>query len=361
MHQNVLPCDPLGTSVRDYLNKYKIKRIFLVCGNSFLRSELWEQIQDNAGIDIVVFSDFSPNPERISVEKGKKKFVESRCDAIVAAGGGSCIDVAKCIKLSLPAAPVPFLVIPTTAGSGSESTRFAVIYENGEKQSITEERCIPDAVYYDDRVLLTLPDYQKKATMLDALCHGIESFWSVNSTEESKKYSRLCIQMILNHGDAYLNNMESVFHDMFLASSLGGKAINITQTTAGHAMCYKLTKQYGYAHGHAAALCNVWLWHYMISHMEDCVDNRGRDYLESVFLELAEVMGCDTIYEAAEKFQNLVDSMELPHTILQSDIPGLSAGVHLQRLRNNPVKLDQDAIIAIYTAAAEWKMPGKEQ
>lgn len=364
MQQNILQYDETGNNLRMYLADHNVKRIFLVCGGSFLKSALWDsfqKMQDQENIEIIRFMDFSPNPDILAVEKGKTRYLETACDAIVAAGGGSCMDVAKCIKCSLPVPPGLFLAIPTTAGSGSEATRYAVVYENGEKKSITEESSIPDAVYFDERLLSTLPLYQKKATVLDALCHGIESFWSVNSTEGSKEYSKSCIRMVLDHIDAYLDNQESVRYTMFLASNMAGKAINITQTTAGHAMCYKLTKKYGYAHGHAAALCDVWLWHYMISHLEDCVDARGRSYLEQVFGEMAEVMGCVTVSEAVRKFQNLVESMDLPHTIPRSDIPELASGVHLERLKNNPVRLEQDAMIEIYTAISEWRIPGKER
>lgn len=364
MQQDILQYDDMGNNLREYLIHHQVKRIFLVCGDSFMKSVLWscfQEMKEENNIEIVTFRDFSPNPNILSVEKGKKRYLEKACDAIVAAGGGSSMDVAKCIKSSLPVPPILFLAIPTTAGSGSEATRYAVVYEHGEKKSITEESSIPDAVYFDERLLSTLPLYQKKATVLDALCHGIESYWSINSTKQSKEYSKLSIQLILDHIDAYLDNRESVGRMMFMASNFAGKAINITQTTAGHAMCYKLTQKYGYAHGHAAALCNVWLWHYMISHLEDCVDGRGREYLEQVFGEIAEVMGCNTVYEAVGKFQGLVEKMELPHIIEPSDIPELSSSVHLERLKNNPVHLERDAMMKIYTAISEWRMPGKEK
>ena len=71
---------------------------------------------------------------------------------------------------------VKLLAIPTTAGTGSEATRYAVIYYNGVKQSVADESCIPSAVLMDSSVLKTLPLYQKKSTMLDALCHALAAF-----------------------------------------------------------------------------------------------------------------------------------------------------------------------------------------
>lgn len=342
--------------IGEYFAKCGVKKIFLVHGKSFLKTGLWEyfrKLQTDGVVDVVTFSDFTPNPDDESVEKGKQKYMEEACDAIVAAGGGSCIDVAKCIKIAYQ---TPFLAIPTTSGTGSEATRYAVIYCHGEKQSITDESCIPDAVYFDAGLIATVPPYQRKATMMDALCHGIEAFWSVNSTNESRAYAKSCIKMILESMDGYLANEAYANEKMLAASNLAGKAINIAQTTGGHAMSYRLTKLYGYAHGHAVAICDVWLWHYMVSHMELCIDKRGRKYLENVFQEMAEIMGYQTVQEAVYGFQKLVESLQLSHGILESDIPALAADVNPDRLKNNPVKLCSEAVEEIYTAIDRWKM-----
>lgn len=87
---------------------------------------------------------------------------------------------------------------------------------------------------------------------------------------------------------------------MLLAANLAGKAINLTQTTAGHAMAYKLTTLYGMAHGHAVALCIEKLWPYMVRHTEDCMDKRGTAYLNEMFRKLADVMDCDSPEAAAK-------------------------------------------------------------
>ena len=189
----------------------------------------------------------------------------------MAVGGGSAIDIAKCIKLyaKLPGDGkegswlqssgevnnTELFVIPTTAGTGSEATRYAVVYYGGNKQSISSDVIIPNTVLFDPRVLDSLPDYQKKSTVMDALCHAVESFWSVNSTEDSKDYSSTAIELIIDNIDEYLAGDNSRNSIMQKATFIAGKAINITQTTAGHAMSYKLTSKYGLAHGHAAALC----------------------------------------------------------------------------------------------------------
>ena len=133
------------------------------------------------------------------------------------------MDVAKCIKLysnmdenesylkqRIVPNDIPFIAIPTTSGTGSEATRFAVIYYNGEKQSVADYSCIPQAVLIDPSTIRTLPEYYRKTAMLDALCHAIESFWSINSTEESLKYSADAIRVITEYKDAYLIMMMKV-------------------------------------------------------------------------------------------------------------------------------------------------------
>lgn len=255
--QIILTADRDYSELDRYLQEHAVRGIFLVCDNaiSFLRlNAYFEQLPERMGVSVVRFSDFAPNPLYESVVKGVAMFRAHRCDLILAVGGGSAMDVAKCIKLYAEMDPsvnylrqpivpnaIPLLAVPTTAGTGSEATRYAVIYFEGEKQSVSHESCIPSAVLMDPSALRTLPEYQKKATMLDALCHAVESFWSIHSDEQSKAYARAAISRILENKDAYLANEEAGNSEMLQAAHLAGKAINITQTTAGHAMCYKIT------------------------------------------------------------------------------------------------------------------------
>lgn len=272
------------------------------------------------------------------------------------------MDVAKCIKLYsnmdhsqnyLKQGIVPndiiFMAVPTTAGTGSEATRFAVIYFNGEKQSISDYSCIPSSVVIDSSVLKTLSEYQKKATMMDALCHATESFWSVNSTEESQELSAQAILLVLENLDGYLTNTNEGNAGMLKASNVAGKAINITQTTAGHAMCYKLTSLYGIAHGHAAALCVSKLFLYMIEHTEKCIDPRGKEYLGEMFTRLAVAYGCDNPKSAVEKFDKLLGGLKLEvPKAKDEDYEVLKHSVNPVRLKNNPIALDDQAIDTLY-------------
>jgi len=364
--QTILWADGGYTGLDAWLRETGAKRVLLVCGRSIVGlgiNDYFDSLKDRLGVGVVRFSDYRPNPAYESVVAGVALLRRERCDAIVAVAGGSGMDVAKCVKLYADMDPgenylkqkivpngLPLLAVPTTAGTGSEATRFAVIYYNGEKQSVTHESCIPGTVLFDPSALVSLPLYQKKCAMLDALCHAVEAFWSVNSTPQSMEYSRQAIRLILENMEGYLSGDAAFNEAMLRAAYVAGQAINITQTTAGHAMCYKLTGLYGVAHGHAAALCVRRLWPWMLSHTDGCIDPRGQAHLKGVFDALAQAMGCESAAGAAERFGEIFDGLDLsvPKLGDAEELELLVNSVNPVRLKNNPVALDADAIRRLY-------------
>lgn len=371
--QNIIIASDDYIEIDNYIKINRIKKILLVCDDSikFLRiNSYFENLKTRLGISIVRFSDFQPNPLYESVVKGIKVLLNERYDVIMAVGGGSAMDVAKCIKLyanmnhtqnyltqQIIPNDIKLLAIPTTAGTGSEATRYAVIYYNGEKQSITDNSIIPSTVVFDPTVLTTLPIYQKKATLMDAFCHAIESFWSVNSSEESKSYSKQVIELILANMNSYLAGNIDKNIVMLKAAYIAGKAINITQTTAGHAMCYKLSSLYGIAHGHAAALCTARLWLYMADNLDNCIDARGTEYVAKTFREIAVAMGYNCVENAIYAFKKILDKLELsaPEMRSDADFEILKVSVNPVRLKNNPIMLTVEAIDELYHGIFEGK------
>lgn len=347
--------EPSGNyaEVDKYIEAYSGGTIFLVCGKSFERMNLYFHLKEleKKGLRIVRFSGFHPNPTYDSVVEGVEKFRKEKTGLILAAGGGSAIDVAKCIKLysgSDNASNIKLLAVPTTAGTGSEATKFAVIYRNSEKQSVTDESIIPNAVLFDSSTLNFLPMYHRKAAMLDALCHGIESFWSINATEESQALSEKAITEILDNMEPFLQNDPEGNKRMMLAAYTAGKAINLTQTTAGHAMCYKLTSLYGIAHGHAAALCIDVLWPWMSEHTFACSDVRGENYLKTTLSRLGRLFDAGK-FLGYMNFQRILKSLELGSVNIRAeDIEFLSSSVNPVRLKNHPVSMTKEDIRGLY-------------
>lgn len=362
--QNIIFSDN-EDEVVNFVKKKHIEKPLIVSTEIFKQSILKRKL-DESNIDYVLFSDFSPNPKYEELVKGIKEYKKNSCDYIVSYGGGSAIDIAKCIKLYGKTEEcdnylksekrfnlIRHLAIPTTAGTGSESTRFAVIYKDGVKNSITHDSIIPNDVILNYTLLKTLPDYQKKSTMLDALCQAIESYWSINSTLESNKYAKDAMTLILKNMFKYLENDEMAMQEIMKASNLAGRAINISQTTAAHAMSYKITSLYKTSHGHAVALCLPYIWEYMINNLDKCIDPRGKDYIVNIMNDLADTFECDNVKDAIDKLKNIIKRLNLsiPHINNKDELNQLVNSVNQERLKNNPIKLEKENIIEIYSEA----------
>ena len=340
------------------------KKVLLVCDASFPYLNIKSDVE-NIGVSYVKFDQFTPNPLYEDVCKGVELFNSEQCDTILAVGGGSSIDVAKCIKLYCKMSKdrlyleqeykdtaVKLIAIPTTAGTGSESTRYAVIYYEGKKQSVTHNSIIPNIAILEPKVLKTLPLYQKKCTMLDALCQGIESWWSVNSTDESKQYSKIAVETIIKWWKEYIfENTDESAKNIMEAANYAGRAICITQTTAPHAFSYKITSLYKLPHGHAVAICLPEIWQYMNENIDKCIDSRGQDYLEQVFWNISLSLGYDYPMAAIKGFYNMLTYMDIQSPVSanrEEDIIVLSTSVNPIRLKNNPILLSEVAIRKLY-------------
>lgn len=354
------------------LKEVGCKKLFLVIDSSYPFLIIKDTIEALPVEEKVKFSDFTPNPLYEQVCNGIELLKSSHCDTILAVGGGSAIDVAKCIKLAVLAeegkaaiipplvsqrlpidgAKIPFIAIPTTAGTGSESTHNAVMYYEGAKQTVTNDGVLPDYAVLEPSVLKTLPLYQKKCTMMDALCQGIESWWSVNSTEKSYEYSRKTVELIMANWRKYIfENDDEAAAQIMLAANYGGRAINITQTTAAHAFSYKITSLYKLPHGHAVAVGLPVIWEYMLDNMDKCIDIRGQEYLTDIFKQIAQAMRCDSPQQAIGVFSEIMKDMELANpvsTTREQDLKMLTAAVNPVRLKNNPVFLSENVIMSIY-------------
>ena len=359
------------------LQEVGCEKLFLVVDSSYPFLNIKDAIEALPVKERAMFSDFTPNPLYEQVCNGIELLKSSNCDTILAVGGGSAIDVAKCIKLAVLAkegnaaiipplvstrvacdgAKLPFIAIPTTAGTGSESTHNAVMYYEGSKQTVTNDGVLPDYAVLEPSVLKTLPLYQKKCTMMDALCQGIESWWSVNSTEESYEYSRKTIELIMANWRKYIfANEDEAAAQIMLAANYGGRAINITQTTAAHAFSYKITSLYKLPHGHAVAVGLPEIWKYMINNYDGCIDVRGAGYLKSIFYEISASMGCNNPIEAIMLFEQMMLEMDLRKPISvnkNADLELLSTSVNPVRLKNNPVQLSVETIKNLYSVIVE--------
>lgn len=331
------------------------KRFLLVCGQTCKHLEMIRFFEE---LPHTEFSGFTPNPLYEQVCKGIDLFNAQNCELLVAVGGGSAMDVAKCIKLfhgmdpgvsyleQKPTAPrIPLIAVPTTAGTGSESTRHAVIYDKGEKQSISHDGILPDYAVLEPSALETLPLYQKKCTMLDALCQAIESWWSVSSTDESREYSQKAVAGIRDNWKAYVDGTgRDTYEKMMEASNYAGRAINITTTTAPHAMSYKLTSLYHLPHGHAVALCMREVWSYMAEHPEDCVAPHGQEYLKHTLEDISSMADITWFCRLLEELDMACPKSDQK----EKDVDILVRSVNPLRLKNHPVTFRTETMKKLY-------------
>jgi len=357
-------------SLEDIMSRHKLKSIFLVTGMDSYKScgaeKMLEPILEK--YKHVRFSDFSVNPKLDDVLKGVSLFHERNCDFVVAVGGGTVLDIAKLVNIfsenkadpqdyilkkeQISVKGYPLAAIPTTAGSGSEATHFAVVYIDKTKYSLAHEYILPDYAVVDSSLTMSLPQKITAFTGMDALCQAIESYWNVKSTEESKDYASKAIKLTIeNLEHAVVKNTETSKKAMALAAHLAGKAINITQTTACHAISYPITSYFGVPHGYAVALTvpSMIVYNYGVSE-DDVLDRRGADYVKETMEDLLGIIGVKNAEDAGEKISGLMSSIGLSTrlnelNITKNDIDIIVRnGFNLDRVKNNPRQITESCL-----------------
>ncbi len=297
------------------------------------------------GINIQYYSDFSTNPKEEEVSIAINK-ISNNYDLILAIGGGSVIDFAKAYKWQIESSK-KLVAIPTTAGTGSEATQFAVVYVDGVKTSLDNPKILPNYAIIDSQFVENTPKYLKACTAMDAYCHAIESYWAVKSTPISREYAKQAILLCKDNIIGYVNSNDKTFAEkMMLAANLAGKAINISRTTAAHAMSYVLTKEYGFPHGYAVSLCIGKLMELnSLFDNQNCNDKRGCNFVASRVKEIYDLLG---INNAKEYFGELFYDINLKRTnYIDIDKAFVVKSVNLNRLSNNPVKLSEADLMSL--------------
>jgi len=361
------------------LVEYGAEKIFLVTGRgSYSTSGAKDCLDDILkGRMVCQFCDFSVNPKVEDVARGISVFETEQFDIVLAVGGGSVIDTAKLINFlsvhpedftnykfknkTSKGSVRPLIAVPTTAGSGSEATSFAVLYANKEKFSIDNELLLPTAAIVDPDLTMSLPGYITATTGMDALSQAIESYWSVKSNEESRKYASEAIKTIMTNLRTAVNNpAKSARTAMAEAANLAGKAINITRTTAPHAISYPLTSYFGIPHGQAVAITIAPLLAFNSKVTdEDVQDSRGADYVRETINQIVDLLGAANVSDAEDKIGRLINEIGLETKLSRlkvessGDIEAIvQNGFNPGRVKNNPRILTRTVLRNILNALA---------
>jgi alcohol dehydrogenase len=266
-----------------------------------------------------VFADVAPNPTIASVSEAAAVALEAHPEVIVALGGGSALDSAKGIAaLSSPGCsepgwlsrhlregtpfpadfrPLPIIAIPTTAGTGSEVTRWGTIWDenDGSKYSISHEKLFPEAALLVPELTLTVPPDITLYTGLDAISHCMESIWNRRASAVSDAFAVAGMRKMLDALDAVLERPHDLDERRAAQQGalLGGFAISCNATALAHSMSYPLTAAFGMPHGLA---CSFTLPELMRFNGETAPDRVGM---------IAEVLGESDIPAAASRLGNL--------------------------------------------------------
>jgi len=345
-----------GLSVlTEIFSDLQIKKILFVIGDNAYPSikSLIEPYVKGISADFF----YVPDSNFETIICGCEKLVECNSNIVIAIGGGRIIDVAKLISTvalstnnyenvikgykAIPAKYVPLLIMPTTAGTGSEATSFSVLYLQEKKYSVVSEFLLPDYVIVDPSLVEKMPDYLKACTIFDAFSQAIESFWSVGSTSCSRLNAKKSIALIQKNILNYFNNDKKTTKYMVHAAYLSGMAINESKTTLPHALSYFLTRKYGIPHGHAVALTLGFIGRINAS--------LGSYKLKKTMKNIAHILNINI--ENFEKYwYNLMELSGLEVNLSKlgvdrKDIELIVNSINVERAKNHPLDITKNLLI----------------
>jgi len=300
-------------------------------------------------------------------EKYREVKDNSGVDLIIAVGGGTIIDIAKIISIAYSngcekveevlsdrtlANRLDLIFIPTTAGTGSEATSFAVVYRDKVKISIDHQSLLPAYVVLDPLLLRSLPVPILNSTVLDALAQAIESIWARGGTEESREYAKEAIGLILDHLDKE-NTIERL-SGFQVASHLAGKAINISKTTLPHSISYPVTSHFGVPHGIAVFLTLAKAAELNYYAGEDTVQPGVQTGdIQKIFSMLFSLFGVEDIGGLRESLMEVMKKLGFSARLrdygIEREALSFLADNALTKGRsdNNPRKVDRDEVLRL--------------
>ncbi len=355
-----------------WLIDHRVSRLAIVSDHGLVLAGVIEGVLSviPETVTVAVFDRVSPDPDIALVESAIAFAKNANVDAILGIGGGSSIDTAKLVAALAPgrqdmtsvlggdpisSVPLPLMIIPTTAGTGSEVTPIAVISDQEDelKKAVVSVRLIPQRVILDPLLTLSLPSDQTAYTGMDALIHAVESFLSVQSNEFTEALSLRALKLIWSSlPAAYANGADVESREaLLLGSCLAGMAFANAGVAAIHAFAYPLGGRYHLPHGLANALMLMPLMRF----------NLEGDGVEMKFQRMNEAVG-GTVEGGASEF---LDALQ--HLLRRLDFPLNLASVGVRReslpimarsvmsidrlLRNNPRKVTPDMALRLYEEA----------
>lgn len=371
-------CEPgLASRLGEVISGDYGKRVLVVTDKGLMKAGLLEPFLaslSEAGLDVSVFDEVVADPPVLVVMAAKEMADVAAVDVVVGFGGGSSLDVAKIVALLVGGGEalddiygvgmakgqrLPLILIPTTAGTGSEVTPISIItVGESEKKGVVAPQLLPDLAVLDAELTLGLPPAITAATGIDAMVHAIEAFTSTspNNNSISKGLAKGALELLggnIHAAVKYGDNLQ-VRSDMLLGSLLAGQAFANSPVAAVHALAYPIGGMYHVPHGLSNALV---LPHVMRFNAPAC-DAAYAELAPYIFPDLNSVSidrrTAVFIARLAELCEDLGLETQLRQVeIAREDLPHMASEAMKQTrlLVNNPRPVDEVAALAIYKAA----------
>lgn len=314
-----------------------IKNVMIVTDKGLMSLHLLDGLfgkLTEEGISYVVYDGVQPNPSIENIEEAREMFVSNGCEAMIAFGGGSPMDCAKaaCARVVRPNKPIPkmrgvmkvmrklppFFAVPTTAGTGSETTLAAVVSntQTHEKYAINDPVLRPKFAVLDPELTTGLPKKITSTTGLDALTHAVEAYIGRSNVKATRDYAEKATALIFKNLEVAYNDGQNIEarNNMLLASFYAGMAFTRAYVGYVHAIAHNLGGMYGIAHGLAnAVILPVILEEFgsaiypALSKLADCAGIAGQTTEEKAKNFIAEIYAMNERMEIPTGFTQIKD------------------------------------------------------
>lgn len=359
-----------GDQALDRLAEIPYNKVLIITDPFMAQSSMFNLVTDplkRANKEFEIFKDVVPDPPIEKISEGVKKMLEYKPDVLVAVGGGSAIDSSKSIReFALrvePYAEVGLIAIPTTSGTGSEVTSFAVVSDPKEKMKypLVSEHLTPDEAILDAELVKSVPPAITADTGMDVFTHALEACVSTNRSDFTnalaEKAIEICGVFLLR---AYLDGNDThARQKMHSASCLAGLAFNTASLGLNHGMAHQLGATFHIPHGRA----NAMLLPHIIEFNSDINKHSKsqKEYLPAVkrYATVAQILGLSsynkimTVRSLVNWVQFMLKEMDIPLSISQM-------GTISKEEYFNAIDRMADAALADACTATNPRVPTKE-
>ena len=330
------------------MKEYSIKRAFLVCDPYMVESGLISQLTKYLeGIDYEIYAKVTPDPDLRLIKDCLNALNNYKPDTIICFGGGSAIDTAKavCILYSrMHGIERPKIIaIPTTSGTGSEVTAFAVISDKdaGQKYPLISDEIVPDVVFLDPSLTLTVPPHVTADTGIDVLTHALEAYVSTKANDFTDANGEKAVKMVFQYLESCVKNGGdiTVRSRMHYASCLAGIAFNAASLGICHSLAHALGERFHIPHGR----CNGMLLPFIIEYNGELDSSHDSKTLDR-YCEIAHMLGFRagtkkaTVHTLIRQIRNLMQRIGIPLHFSEMGIEKRVFEEAIDHMANNAIK-----------------------